>query len=260
VSSPLNFHLEQYDGPLDLLLDLIRKQEINIYDIPIARITAQYLEYMQKAAQTSMELSAEFVYMAATLIHIKSKLLLPKDPELAKLSPEDDDPRKELVDRLLEHERFKSAAEMLQQKRVIEEAVWSNPQIAQFRAEGDDPGLAVTLFDLVKTLQSVIERAKKRPTYEISGEDVSVPDMIKYLRKVFDRERGTVSARELFEAQHSRRGMICMFLAMLELVKIQALGLTQSELFGEIALKKLKGFETAFAGNDVVSAIEEGYK
>ncbi len=260
MSSPLNFHLEQYDGPLDLLLDLIRKQEINIYDIPIARITAQYLEYMQKAAETSMELSAEFVYMAATLIHIKSKLLLPKDPELAKLSPEDDDPRKELVDRLLEHERFKSAAEMLQQKRVIEEAVWSNPQIAQFRAEGDDPGLAVTLFDLVKTLQSVIERAKKRPTYEITGEEVSVPDMIKYLRKVFDRERGTVSARELFEGQKSRRGMICMFLAMLELVKLQALGLTQSEIFGEIALKKLKGFETAFAGTDVVSAIEEGYK
>ena len=260
MSSPLNFHLEQYDGPLDLLLDLIRKQEINIYDIPIARIPAQYLEYMQKAAETSMELSAEFVYMAATLIHIKSKLLLPKDPELAKLSPEDDDPRKELVDRLLEHERFKSAAEMLQQKRVIEEAVWSNPQIAQFRAEGDDPGLAVTLFDLVKTLQSVIERAKKRPTYEITGEEVSVPDMIKYLRKVFDRERGTVSARELFEGQKSRRGMICMFLAMLELVKLQALGLTQSEIFGEIALKKLKGFETAFAGTDVVSAIEEGYK
>ena len=107
VSSPLNFHLEQYDGPLDLLLDLIRKQEINIYDIPIARITQQYLDYMQKAADMSMELSAEFVYMAATLIHIKSKLLLPRDPELAKLEPEED-PRKELVERLLEHERFKN--------------------------------------------------------------------------------------------------------------------------------------------------------
>jgi segregation and condensation protein A len=207
-----------------------------------------------------MELSAEFVYMAATLIHIKSKLMLPKDPELAKLVGEDEDPRKELVDRLLEHERFKSAAEMLQQKRVIEEAVWSNPQIAQFRAEGDDPGLAVTLFDLVKTLQTVIERAKQRPTYEISGDDVSVPDMIKFLRNVFARDRGPVSARELFERQRSRQAMICLFLAMLELVKIQALGLTQTELFGEIGLKKLKGFETAFAGSDVLSAIEEGYK
>src|ERR1700689_4739291 len=150
VASPLNFHLEQYDGPLDLLLDLIRKQEINIYDIPIARITQQYLDYMQHATEMNIELSSEFVFMAATLIHIKSRMLLPKDPELDKLLPEED-PRKELVDRLLEHERFKSAAEMLQQKRVIEEAVWSNPQMEQFRAEDDNPGIAVSLFDLVRT-------------------------------------------------------------------------------------------------------------
>ena len=128
MSSPLNFHLEHYDGPLDLLLDLIRKQEINIYDIPIAQITAQYIDYMQHAVEMNIELSAEFVFMAATLIHIKSRMLLPRDPELEKMLPEED-PRKELVDRLLEHERFKAAAEMLHQKRVIEEAVWSNPQI-----------------------------------------------------------------------------------------------------------------------------------
>ena len=122
MSSPLNFHLEHYDGPLDLLLDLIRKQEINIYDIPIAQITSQYLEYMQKALEMDVELSAEFIYMAATLIQIKSKMLLPRDPALQEIAPEED-PRKELVDRLLEHERFKSAAEMLHQKRVVEEAV-----------------------------------------------------------------------------------------------------------------------------------------
>src|SRR5688500_19144511 len=109
VSSPLNFQLAQYEGPLDLLLDLIRKNQINIYDIPIAQITAQYMEYMERAAALDMELGAEFIYMAATLIHIKSKLLLPKDPELEKISPEDD-PRKELVDRLLEHEKYKNAA------------------------------------------------------------------------------------------------------------------------------------------------------
>jgi len=258
VSSPLNFHLEQYDGPLDLLLDLIRKQEINIYDIPIARITQQYLEFMQQAAEMNIELSAEFVYMAATLIHIKSKMLLPRDPELEKLNPEDD-PRQELVDRLLEHERFKNAAEMLHQKRVVEEAVWSNPQIAQFRAEEGDPGLAVTLFDLVKTLQAVMERAKQRPTYEVSGEEVSVPDMIRYLRGLFEREKGPVAARELFESQRSQRAMICLFLAILELVKLQALGLTQPESFGEIALKKLKGFDTAFSTGETIAAIEEGY-
>jgi segregation and condensation protein A len=256
VSSPLNFHLEHYDGPLDLLLDLIRKQEINIYDIPIAQITAQYIEYMQRAAELSIELSAEFVYMAATLIHIKSKMLLPRDPELEKLLPEED-PRKELVDRLLEHERFKAAAEMLHQKRVIEEAVWSNPQIAQF-ADTEDPGLAVTLHDLVKTFQTVLERAKQRPVYEIGTEDVSVPDMIRYLRKVFEKEQ-TVSARELFERQRTRRGMICLFLAVLELVKLQAVGLVQKDLFGEIGLKRLPGFESAFASEQVMTAINEGY-
>jgi segregation and condensation protein A len=259
ASSPLNFHLEQYDGPLDLLLDLIRKQEINIYDIPIARITQQYLDYMQRAAEMNVELSAEFVYMAATLIHIKSRMLLPRDPELEKLAPEDD-PRKELVERLIEHERFKTAAGMLHEKLVIEEAVWSNPQIKQFRAEDHNPGLAVSLFDLVKTFQAVLERAKTRPVYEIDQEDVSVPDMIRYLRQLFERERQAVSARELLERQRSRRAMICLFLAMLELVKLQAIGLVQTGASGEIGLKRLKGFDSAFDTTEVMSAIEEGYR
>jgi len=265
VSSPLNYHLEHYEGPLDLLLDLIRKQEINIYDIPIARITAQYLEFMHHAAEMDVELSAEFVFMAATLILIKSKMLLPRDPELAKLMPEED-PRAELVDRLIEHERFKAAAEMLNQKRVIEEAVWSNPQIAHFQADDDNPGLAVTLFDLVKTFQSVLERAKSRPTYEITTDDVSVPDMIRYLRNVFGAEKPkeTISARELFERQRSRRATICLFLALLELVKLQAVGLVQSDAFGEIGLKRLPGFESAFGSEEVtdkvMTTIDEGYK
>jgi segregation and condensation protein A len=258
----LNFHLEHYEGPLDLLLDLIRKQEINIYDIPIAQITTQYLEFMHRAAEMDIELSAEFVYMAATLIHIKSKLLLPRDPELDKLLPEED-PRRELVERLLEHERFKSAAEMLQQKRVIEEAVWSNPQIAQFRAEDDNPGIAVTLFDLVKTFQSVLERAKDRPVYEVSGEDISVPDMIRHLRSIFGKENAPISARELFERQRSRRAMICLFLAILEMVKLQALGLVQADAFGEIRLQRLEGFDAAFASEEAIAAVTrdttEGY-
>jgi segregation and condensation protein A len=261
VPLPLNFHLEHYEGPLDLLLDLIHKQQINIYDIPIAQITSQYLEFMQRALEMDIELSAEFVYMAATLIQIKSKMLLPRDPELDKLDPQED-PRKELVDRLLEHERFKSAAEMLHQKRVVEEAVWSNPQIAQFRAEEDGaPALAVTLFDLVKTLQAVLERAKSRPQYEITKEDVSVPDMIRYLRHVFENEKRNVvvPARELFERQRSRRAMICMFLALLELVKLQAVGLTQADAFGEIGLKRLPGFEAAFASEQAMTSIDEGY-
>ena len=259
MPSPLNFHLDQYDGPLDLLLDLIRKQQIDIYDIPIARITAQYLEYMQKALEMDIELSADFVYMAATLIHIKSRTLLPRDPALEEISPEED-PRQELVERLLEHERFKTAAEMLHQKRVVEEAVWSNPQIEQFRGEdGMEPGLAVTIFDLVKTFQAVLERTKNRPVFEVAGEDVSVPDMIRYLREIFENDQ-MISARELFERQKSRRAMICLFLALLELVKLQAVGLTQAGAFGEIGLKRLKGFQAVFASGQTMAAIEEGYQ
>jgi segregation and condensation protein A len=258
VSSPLNFHLERYDGPLDLLLDLIRKQEINIYDIPIASITQQYLEYMQRALELDIELSAEFVYMAATLIHIKSRLLLPRDPELEKMSSEDD-PRQELVDRLLEHERFKNAAEMLQQKRLVEEAVWSNPQITQFLAEESEPQLAVTIFDLVKTLQTVLERAKNRPVYEVGKEDVSVPDMVRYLETVFRdlRKSDSLPAAELFERQRSRRAMICLFLAILELVRRQALVLTQKDAFGEIGLKKHGSFESVL--DEPLTAMEQEY-
>ena len=260
MPEPLKFHLEQYDGPLDLLLDLIRKQEINIYDIPIASITQQYLDYMQRALELDLELSAEFVYMAATLIHIKSRLLLPKDPELEKISPEGD-PRQELVERLLEHERFKNAAEMLQQKRMVEEVAWSNPQIDQFLAEDEDPGLAVTLFDLVKVFQTVLERAKNRPIYEVGKEDVSVPDMVRYLESVFrDMRKGeSLSVTELFERQPSRRAMICLFLAVLELVRRQALALAQGDAFGDIGLKKHRGFDEVLGQDESLASIEQEY-
>src|SRR5579863_1391814 len=209
VSSPLNFHLEQYEGPLDLLLDLIRKQQIDIKDIPIAIITAQYLEYMEKARELDFDLGAEFVYMAATLIHIKSRMLLPRDPELAKDNPEDD-PRQELVEKLLEHEKFKNAAEMLQQKRMIEENVWSNPQIAKFVSEDDDPGLAITLFDLVKAFGELVERAKNRPVYEVTEEEITVAQMMVRLKSLFVEagEDEPVYIMRVFEEQRSRRAMI----------------------------------------------------
>jgi segregation and condensation protein A len=261
VSSSFNFRLDQYEGPLDLLLDLIRKQQINIYDIPIAQITAQYLDYMQKAMELDIELSSDFVYMSATLIHIKSRMLLPKDPELEKISPEED-PRKELVERLIEHERFKNAAEMLQQKRVVEEAIWSNPKIEEFLAQDEGPGLAVTIFDLVKTFQSVLERAKNRPSYQVDREDVSVPDMIRFLRHHLDRVRkqGAVSATTLFESQRSRRAMICLFLAILEMVKCQAVELTQGEAFGDIGLRRGAGFEESLAAPEDLAAVEQEYQ
>lgn len=261
VSSPLNFHLAQYEGPLDLLLDLIRKHQINIYDIPISQITGQYLEYMQRAVELDIELSSDFVFMAATLIHIKSRTLLPRDPELEKLAPEDD-PRKELVDRLVEHERFKNAAEMLQQKRVIEDAIWSNPQMGQFLGEDESPALAVTLFDLVKTLQTVIERVKSRPLYEISEEDVSVLDMISLLQQRLSRVRRdeSVSATRLFEQQRSQRGMICLFLAILELVKRQAIELAQGEAFGDIDLRRGGDFEQIGSSSEEFATVEDEYR
>ena len=246
-SSPtqFNFHLEHYDGPLDLLLDLIRKQEIDIKDIPIAKITQQYLDYMQRATELNVELSGEFIYMAATLILIKSKMLLPRDPALA-ASPEEDDPRTELVDRLLEHERFKQAAEMLQQKRVIEEASWSNPQMSLFEDETDDTGSQVSLIDLVKVFQSVLDRTKSKPVYEIGQDDSSVPDMIQYLKILFTEDPGhTQSALDLFERQRSRRAMLCLFLAILELAKLQVIEFAQTELFGDIGIKPREGWRQA---------------
>ena len=260
VSSPLDIHLEQYEGPLDLLLDLIRRQQIDIKDIPIATITAQYLEYMEKAREMDIDLGAEFVYMAATLIHIKSKMLLPRDPVLEKDGDGSDDPRQELVDRLLEHERFKNAAEMLQQKRMIEENVWSNPQIKAFLSEDDDPGLAITLFDLVKAFGEVLERTKNRPMYEVAAADVSVSDMIRYLRGQFTESPGQpVFILRIFEQQPTRRAMIALFLAVLEMVRMQAVVLRQKDLFGEIALERHASFDSVFASDLPMAAIEKDY-
>jgi segregation and condensation protein A len=261
VPSPLDIRLEQYEGPLDLLLDLIRKQQIDIKDIPIATITAQYLEYMEKARETDIDLGAEFVYMAATLIHIKSKMLLPRDPALEPDKENRDDPRQELVDRLLEHERFKNAAEMLQQKRMIEENVWSNPQLGAFVSEDDDPGMVTTLFDLVKAFGELLERAKTRPTYEVESTDITVADMIHYLRERF-LEAGLdqpVFILRIFEQQRSRRAMIALFLAVLEMVRMQAVVLAQKDLFGEIALQRHPNFDAVFASGEPIAAIEKDY-
>src|ERR1700683_3810320 len=188
-SSPLNVHLDQYDGPLDLLLDLIRRQQIDIRDIPIATITSQYLAYLDKAREMDLDIGAEFVFMAATLIHIKSRMLLPTDPALRKEGEGEEDPREELVERLLEHQRFKDAAEMLQKKRIIEENGWSNPQMKQFVAEDDNPGLAVGLFDLIKAFGEVLERAKNRPVYEVDEEEISIGDMVLHIRSLLDATR-----------------------------------------------------------------------
>jgi segregation and condensation protein A len=237
---------ELFEGPLDLLLNLIRKQDIDIYDIPIARITAQYLAYVEKLREVDVNVAAEFIYMAAMLIHIKSKMLLPRDP-LA--TAEQDDPRAELVNRLVEHEKFKSAAQMLMQKQQIEDAVRTNPAIREFmEAEGTDPEMAADVVDLVKTFQQILERARSRPLIQIDEETVTVAHMNEYLRRRLSLEERPVHLRQMLRAIESRQALVCMFLALLELVRLQAIQLKQDRLFGDILLRKHDQFETVMAG------------
>ena len=233
---------ELYEGPLDLLLDLIRKQDIDIYDIPIARITAQYLVYVERIRELDVNVAAEFIYMAAVLIHIKSKMLLPRDP----LAPADalDDPRSELVNRLLEHEKFKSAAQMLMQKQQIEDAVLSNPALREFMdAEGTEPELAADVIDLVKTFQQVLERARTRPVLEVDDETVTVGQMIQYLHRRLSLEERPIRLKQMLRTIPSQQALVCMFLALLELVRLQAIQVRQDHVFGEVLVRKHTHFE-----------------
>jgi len=235
-----------YEGPLDLLLDLIRKQDIDIYDIPIATITAQYLAYVERLRELDVNVAAEFIYMAAVLIHIKSRMLLPRDP-LAPAGAEDD-PRSELVSRLIEHEKFKSAAQMLLQKQQIEDAVRSNPAIREFMdAEGTDPEIAADIIDLVKTFQQVLERARSRPLLQVDEETVTVSQMIQYLQRRLSLEDRPLRLKQILRNVSSRQALVCMFLALLELVRLQAIQLRQDRMFGEILLRKHTGFEAVMA-------------
>src|ERR1044071_179839 len=149
MATPYKIQIPMYEGPLDLLLDLIKKEEMNIHDIQISLITSQYLDYLHKLEQLNVDVSSEFIYMAASLIYIKSKMLLPPDP-LASSEEQAADPREELVQRLLEHEKFKNAAQLLYQKQQIEEHVWSNPDRSLYNDEGTEGELVVSLVDLVK--------------------------------------------------------------------------------------------------------------
>lgn len=238
--------LEMYEGPLDLLLDLIRKQEINIYDIPIAKITQQYLDYLRMLEEMNIDVAGEFILMAATLIYIKSRMLLPPDP-LA--SPEEEgDPRTELVHRLLEHEQFKNAAQMLQSKRVIEEATWSQPGIGEFVEAEDEPGLTVSVFDLISVFREILERAKKRPVLEIPREEVTVAEMIEHVKEILMASSRAVPLEQLMAGYLSRQALIALFLALLELVRLRAILLRQKDLFAPIMVHRHKRFEEIMSG------------
>jgi len=237
---PPPIKLAAYEGPLDLLLDLIRKQQINIYDIPIAKITRQYLDYLHLMEEMNIDLGGEFVLMAATLIYIKSRMLLPPDPNAP---AEEEDPRDELVHRLLEHEQFKNAAAMLQSKRMVEDATWSQPGIGEFVEAEDDPGFTVTVFDLVTVFRSIIERAKKRVPLQIRREEVSVAQMFEHVKQVLQMNAHPVRLDDLFAGFLSRQALVALLLALLEMVRLRAVMMRQKDLFAPITVHKNKRFE-----------------
>ena len=252
--------IPMYEGPLDLLLDLIKKQEMNIHDIQISKITAQYLEYLHQLEELDVDVSAEFIYMAATLIYIKSKMLLPPDP-LGETEEAGGDPRAELVQRLVEHEKFKNAAQLLYQKQQIEENVWSKPDKSLYNDEGTDADLVVSLVDLVKVFQQVLERRKEVSRIELQHEQFTVAQMIGQLRaQISASADDSVNLIQFFEACPSRHAMIVAFLAVLEMVKLQAVALVQEKQFGEILVKRDKMFDLAFDENGGIKQIDEEYK
>ncbi|HEU5350119.1 MAG TPA: segregation/condensation protein A [Terracidiphilus sp.] len=241
--SPFSVTVGQvYDGPLDLLLDLIRKQDIDIYDIPIARITAQFLTYVNQLKATDVDVAGEFIYTASLLIHIKSKMLLPREPSGQEEAAED--PRRELVERLLEHERFKNAAQMLQQKQMLEAASWTNPGMRDFKDDaGAEPEIAADTVDLVRVFHEILERARNRPTFNLQDDAVTVGQMIQFLGRRLAMEDKPVSLRRMLSHTRSERALVAMFLALLELVRLQAILLRQDRAFSEIFLKKNTEFD-----------------
>jgi segregation and condensation protein A len=236
-----------YDGPLDLLLDLIRRQSIDIYDIPIATITKQFLAYTEQLKQSDVDSAGDFIYTAALLIHIKSKMLLPREAS-GVLSGEIEDPRRELVERLLEHERFKAAAQMLLQKQQIEDATWTTPGIREFKAQvSAEREIDADTTDLARVFQEILERIRSRPVLNVNEETVTVAQMIEYTKRRLMLEDKPTSLRKLLQNTHSQQALICMFLAMLELVRLQAILLRQSDKFGDIVIKKTEHFDDVLA-------------
>ena len=224
--------LPEFEGPLDLLLYLIRKEEVSIYDIPIARITAQYLEYLTAMRELDIAVAGEFLVMAATLIHIKSQMLLPHDPNI----PEEEleDPRAELIHQLLEHQKFKGAANALHQRALIEAATFTRGSL---ETDEENPEVASTVFQLFDVFREVLNRQRALVEIEIEREQVTMAEKIAEIRLAID-EQPEISARRMFERARSKREMVLIFLAILEMVKELIIGLKQSETFGDIIISK----------------------
>ena len=222
--------LEIFEGPLDLLLYLIRKDEVSIYDIPIARITDQYLEYLGAMQELDIGLAGEFLVMAATLIHIKSQMLLPRDPN----APEGqiEDPREELVKQLIEHQKLKAAANVLHQRATIESATFGRGLI---ETDDNNPEIAATVFNLFEVFREVLSRQRAITEIEIARDETTMAEKIVEIKALLARVE-QVSARTLFERAASKRELVLIFLSILEMVKELAIRLIQQETFGDILL------------------------
>src|SRR5881628_514661 len=227
--------LEQFEGPLDLLLHLIKKNEVNIYDIPIALITAQYLETIEFMQELNLDIAGEYLVMAATLIHIKSKMLLPRPETAAGLEGEAEDPRDTLVRRLLEHEKFKAAAGLLHEREQLRAAQWLRPdgRVAEMAGDGYEPELEVDLFSLLTAFQAVVERAKLRPRVALPPEQISIETRIDQLLARLS-ETEACGFEDLFADISDRSGLIVTFLALLEMIRLKLVRVFQSGTFGPV--------------------------
>jgi len=232
-------HLENFEGPLDLLLHLIKKNEINIYDIPIALVTQQYLDAIHLLQELNLDIAGEFLVMAATLIHIKSKMLLPRPETAAGVEGEEEDPRDLLVRRLLEHQKFKAAAGLLHEREQWRAAQWQRPDDRVAAIAGDDyePELEVDLFSLLTAFQAVIQRAKQRPKVLLPPEQMPLEVRIDQLLARLS-EHEACGFEELFADVDDRGGLIVTFLALLEMIRLKLVRVFQAGSFGPIRVYK----------------------
>ena len=235
----IQIKLQSFEGPLDLLVHLIKKNQMNVYDIQISVITKQYLEYLNLLQELNLDLASDFLVMAATLIHIKSKMLLPR-PETAAGDPgEEEDPRDTLVRRLLEHQKFKAAAELLHEKELLRSAQWGRPESRLEEIAGDDyePEFEVDLFSLLSAFKQVLERARERPPVVLPAEQISIELRIDQLLERLSATEACGFA-DLFDDVASRGEMIVTFLAMLEMIRLKLIRVFQSGGAGAIRIYK----------------------
>ena len=232
--------LESFEGPLDLLIHLIRKNEVSIYDIPVSLITEQYLSYIELMQELNLDVAGEFLVMASTLIHIKSKMLLPRPETAATDGEPEEDPREALVRRLLEHQKFKAAAEVLHEREAVRSAQFIRPdaRVADAVEEPYEPELEVDLFSLITAFKGVIERASRRPPMVIPPEQISIELRIEQLLGRLS-ETEACGFEQLFEdGDGSRPFMIVTFLAVLEMIRLKLIRVFQSGSFGAIRVYK----------------------